>query len=785
MMLRPNIPHALDRGLAPAAPGDRPDIRTQTIDPRPGDQSANPTLSVEVLRQFDEVPSDVALLFASAELENVESGLAWYKNLVKSVYPDHNGLSIYVLRQNGQAIALLPVLAQGQPGAHCIKSLGNYYTTLYAPYFAPQVTAHDLAVLLRTFRDGQSPLTSLQLAPMDPNARSHQLLLGAMKIAGLRAFEFFCSGNWYLPVNRDWPTYFCSRESKIRNTVRRTGKAFSAGGGTLELVTGGPDLERGISAYLRVYAASWKQAEPYPDFMPGLIRACAERGWLRLGLAWLNGEAIAAQVWIVANSKASIYKLAYDNSAKKFAPGTLLTSMLMQHVIERDQVAEVDYLIGDDPYKKAWMSHRRERWGIVAYNPRTLRGLLGLSREVLGRAVKTAVAHARALADRPKQAKSAGAIPDTSTWHWRAVAGTELSRISKQWQTDCDNASQSPLVSADIVDIALQHFGRGGELISLAEASCGPVAATILQRKKKLVWQTIQLSQMARGPWLQLLQVHFSAVLRSLLRALPAPAVTIGISQHDSELSPKADTNAMRTLDSITTGQIAFPDALADYTESWPAKPRGELMRCMRKGANECGPITPTTATEPDAVESFVRLYASMESRSCKADAGTAIAQNDGRSDFYVDLLRGFAATGCARMYTLKMGERMVAAQIEIVKDDVLYCLKATYEPALNRLGPGVMLKYHMMPGCYEHAPRIKRMECCGPLNESQHMWITGSRSIYHANAYRFNVLAQVHGLWVGGRAAISKAFANASSSARKYGVLASPNDVDIHALLS
>ena len=60
----------------------------------------------------------------------------------------------------------------------------------------------------------------------------------------------------------------------------------------------------------------------------------------------------------------------------------------MRHVIEVDRVKEVDYLIGDDPHKQFWMSHRRERWGIVAYNPRTLTGALGLLREVLGRLAK-------------------------------------------------------------------------------------------------------------------------------------------------------------------------------------------------------------------------------------------------------------------------------------------------------------------------------------------------------------------------------------------------------------
>jgi CelD/BcsL family acetyltransferase involved in cellulose biosynthesis len=165
-------------------------------------------------------------------------------------------------------------------------------------------------------------------------------------------------------------------------------KKFGADGGVLEIVSEQHALASAIAAYQSVYAASWKKPEPYPEFMPGLLASCLKSGALRLGLAWLDGQPIAAQMWIVSHGRAAIYKMAYHKAYKKYAPGTLVTALLMEQVIDVDQVREVDYLIGDDSYKKTWMACRRERWGIVVYNPGSLRGIAGLARELLGRSAR-------------------------------------------------------------------------------------------------------------------------------------------------------------------------------------------------------------------------------------------------------------------------------------------------------------------------------------------------------------------------------------------------------------
>jgi hypothetical protein len=350
-------------------------------------------LRVDVFLHPDEFPPDVTQFLARFEIKNIEFSVTWYRNFVNTVYPGHEGVRFYVLRRLGLPVAVLPVVAKKSLLSQKVESLGNFYTSCYTPLFEDGLKVSDLVHLLKTVFGFHFPLASMRFAPMDPKSDSYQTLIAALQSAGLVPFRFFCFGNWYLPINDDWPTYLKNREGAVRSTLKRMTKKFAADGGTLELVREGVDLARSLVAYESVYSNSWKVAEPYPQFIPGLMQSCSERGWLRLGVAWLNDSPIASQLWIVANGKASIFKLAYDEAFKAYAPGTLLTAMLMENSIEEDRVVEVDYLIGDDPYKKAWMSHRRERWGIVAYNPKNVVGFIELIREASGRILKAGASH--------------------------------------------------------------------------------------------------------------------------------------------------------------------------------------------------------------------------------------------------------------------------------------------------------------------------------------------------------------------------------------------------------
>lgn len=351
---------------------------------------SNENQSLQVIRYVNcaDLPQPVCEAMQKAEAYSIEQGQDWYLNLVNTVFRGDEGIRIFVLSLSNEILAVLPIRIVPESGRLILEALANYYTSLYQPYISERATSAHLAILLRAILDDCPNTYKLNLAPLSTQFAGYERFKEALFSVSLAPFSYFCFGNWYLEANKTWSEYLDNRPGQLKNIILRKAKSFRRKNGALELIQSSDRLEYGIQAYLQVYATSWKVPEPYPEFMPGLIRMLEKKGWLRLGIATLNGKPVAAQVWIVAYGRASIYKLAYDESSKDLSAGTLLSAMLMEYVLDQDKVCEVDYLIGDDTYKAAWMSDRRERWGIVAYNLKTVRGIWAAGREAVWHLLK-------------------------------------------------------------------------------------------------------------------------------------------------------------------------------------------------------------------------------------------------------------------------------------------------------------------------------------------------------------------------------------------------------------
>jgi CelD/BcsL family acetyltransferase involved in cellulose biosynthesis len=104
----------------------------------------------------------------------------------------------------------------------------------------------------------------------------------------------------------------------------------------------------------------------------------------------MRDQPIAAQIWFLADRRVEIFKLAHDFAADSLSVGTVLTAEMVRCAIDDERTQTLDFLSGDDRYKRLWVGRRRERWGLVAYRPDTATGLLRILKEAVARVVRAA-----------------------------------------------------------------------------------------------------------------------------------------------------------------------------------------------------------------------------------------------------------------------------------------------------------------------------------------------------------------------------------------------------------
>lgn len=329
-------------------------------------------------------------LFDQDAQVNPFSNSEWMRHFIEQIAEADWTFVIPEHRASGDSMMLL-YDTPGSPGH--TSAVTNYYASLYSVVLSSITDSLDRCESLKSLVGQLAELGTrtsvLDFSPLDAQSSDTKNLRRHLSECGWYVRQYSCFGNWYLPcAGLHFDEFMKARDSKLLNTWKRKRKKFDAGidGARLEIVTEPDKTQDAMDAFDRVYAKSWKKPEPYPDFVRKWAMICAEQGWLRLGLAWAGDVPIAAQLWFTMNGRAYIFKLAYDEDYSKWSAGTVLSAHLFRHALDRDRVLEIDYLTGDDEYKKSWMTERRERIGFIACNPLTVHGLRHAAREFLGHA---------------------------------------------------------------------------------------------------------------------------------------------------------------------------------------------------------------------------------------------------------------------------------------------------------------------------------------------------------------------------------------------------------------
>ncbi len=727
---------------------------------RQSTENGEPVFEIHSCRSVEGFAAGVHSLEEFAPRDSIEESIDWFDLLQKQVYPDDSSVRYYFATESGRPSAILPLRQTIHGGIRALESLSNYYTSLYTPLLGKDGEFLALRHLLSAATRENPGAHVMRFAPMDPDSPGYAALLNELRATGWIPLTFFCFGNWFLKVEGGWEDYLRKRSANLRSSIKRRNREFAAEGGTLEVVSGPEGLEPAIAAFQEVYSASWKKPEPYPNFVPSLIRLLAAKGMLRLGIARLHGQPIAAQLWIAGQAKASIYKVAYHHAYASLSPGTVLTSHLLRHVIEYGRVQEVDFLIGDDDYKKIWMSHRRERWGIVAFNPRTVVGCALLFKEVSGRMAKSTSQKLGATLSRAQASVAAMLRPQDSHRNdharftnpqrdqviaWTILPIEKFTEHSLQWDALVRSRPGTPFLESAFLQPLLRVFGTGGERLCLLQDNGRLRAAAIMQRGRKTIWQTFQPSQLPLGAWITDGHVDLLAASNSLLRLLPGITLALGASQIDLRLQQRPEeTPRLRTQDYIATAWVDIDGSFDAYWEG-----RGKnLKQNMRKQRNklQAEGIEPRLdcITTSAGVARAIVDYGLLESAGWKGADGTAIAPDNDQGRFYRSMLENYCAQGRGRIYRYWFGDKVVAMDLCIHDDVVLVILKTAYDETYKSVSPSTLMRQDQFQQLFTEQ-KFRRIEFFGKVMEWHTRWTSQSRTIYHATAYRWAWLKALH----------------------------------------
>ena len=323
--------------------------------------------------QWSELPKSADTLFYEASKHSLFFSKEWLVNVSNHIINQKQSLLLACVVSNDlsnqksknaiteKVEAILPILTNTNREW---SAFTHPYSSLFSIYLNKENQAEILDCLCIGLKD--YPFDYLSISPINFEDSHVLQLRSAMERNGLSYYQKPCFHNRFHSVkNQTFEQYLMSRPSKLKNTLKRKYQKLKRDHGfTLQLF-----IDKGISEalddYHNLYQKSWKANEQHQSLVTDFVKSTRHKAWTRLALLTVAGKPIAAQLWFVVNNKATIFRLVYNEQWKQYSPGSILTAHLMEHVIDKDKVSEIDFLMGNESYKKDWMDGHRERQELI------------------------------------------------------------------------------------------------------------------------------------------------------------------------------------------------------------------------------------------------------------------------------------------------------------------------------------------------------------------------------------------------------------------------------------
>lgn len=322
--------------------------------------------------------------------------------------------------------------------------------------------------------------------------------------------------------------------------------------------------------------------------------------------------------------------------------------------------------------------------------------------------------------------------------NWSLQGANRFADAASLWDGLNARCANLPFLDSGFIGPLLEVFGDGNELLAIGSEGGRPVAAAIVARAGLGRWALFQPSQMPLGPLLLIPQLAVDAVGAGLLKVLPGTSLALGLTQLDPVANTRPGTSEkFSTLDYI---QTAWVDIAGEFDDYWMVRGKN-LRQNMKKQRNKLAAegveVSLDVIRDAASVGEAIRQYGILETASWKSGEGTAVSLDNDQGRFYKGMLEHFCEAGSGVIYRYRFGEQVAAMDLCIESDETLVILKTAYDGSNKSLSPAFLMREAQFQRLFAEK-KILRVEFFGKIMEWHTRWTDHSRTLYHANVFRY-----------------------------------------------
>jgi CelD/BcsL family acetyltransferase involved in cellulose biosynthesis len=351
-------------------------------------------LRVDLITRRSDVPLDAEqwnALVAANETNTIFQTYEWF-DAWWQIMGDGRELFFLVVRDGDAICGFAPLTRRRSEYGWRLLEFAGTGNADYQDFILPRDKPRQLAAICQFLRAHRFRWERLAFTNVPSHSSTHAQLCAAAAVTGLTLIDELqvpCPTLLFEPDDKT------ARSLIEKYSLRRPLNWFRKHGEVgFRHVTSVEEIARLLPTFFDQHRRRWAtvgKPSLFADarqvrFYELLAQRLHARGWLQFSIVEFNGEPIACHFGFDYCGCVTWYKPSFETRFADHSPGLLLTQQLIEDGLKRSR-RELDFTIGDEPFKERFSSHRRSNLyfgmypsrvsGTIAAGIITLRRLAG------------------------------------------------------------------------------------------------------------------------------------------------------------------------------------------------------------------------------------------------------------------------------------------------------------------------------------------------------------------------------------------------------------------------